>query len=334
MKVVIAVEATLPRPWNKPRIGLVLAAMRRPPLPATARLTALLAAVLTSACARPSPTAPESSEPASPSANQPERLEPTPAPALAARLHEAGYTGAFVVFDPARERLFVSDPELAERRLLPASTFKILNSLIALETGVADGPGFTLAWDGVDRGGAEWNQDLDLATAFRVSAVWYYQELARRIGPERMAEYVRAAEYGNADSSGPVDGFWLAGPLAISAREQVELLARLERWRADASGPFSPATVATFLDEVMVERRDSTAVIRAKTGWGRSQDLRDPARAGFQGHVGWYVGSRERAGARVYFALVLLSPDPAPPNFDDDRRTLAMALLDQVDTRP
>lgn len=245
-------------------------------------------------------------------------------PDLAAPLLAAGYSGVFVLLDPATQTLIVSDPELAERGFIPASTFKIPNSLIALETGVADGPGFVLKWDGVDRWAADWNRDHDLRSAFRVSAVWYYQEIARRIGEQRMAEWVTAADYGNEHISGGIDLFWLNGGLRISPREQVEFLRRVH----EGASPFSPTTVAVFLDEVMTEEQRDGLTIRAKTGWGRSQDFADPAAAGFEGHVGWYVGSvEEQDGSRVYFATLLLTPDPAPESFYGDRRELTRALL-------
>ena len=48
------------------------------------------------------------------------------------------------------------------------------------------------------------------------SVVWYYQELARRVGPERMQKWVTAFRYGNEDISGGIDRFWLESALRIS----------------------------------------------------------------------------------------------------------------------
>jgi beta-lactamase class D len=221
--------------------------------------------------------------------------------------------------------LIVSDPELAERRFIPASTFKIPNSLIALETGVAESPAFMLKWDGEQRGGPSWNRDHDMRSAFAESAVWYYQELARRIGEQRMAHWVTAADYGNADIEGGVDMFWLNGGLRISPREQVEFLQRIHT----GASPFAPTTIARFLDEVMIEARSEG--VRAKTGWARSQDFVDPAGAGFDGHLGWYVGSVEQAaGERIYFATLLLAPNPAPESFSSDRLELTGAVLREL----
>ena len=262
--------------------------------------------------------------------------EPTPAPLtvehrpeLAERIAATGYQGTFAVL--VGDRLIVSDPALAEQGMIPASTFKIPNSLISLELGVIDGPETTLAWDGVERWLPAWNRDHDLRSAFANSVVWYYQELARRIGRARMQEWLTAIDYGNATiGDGPVDGFWLNGPLRISAREQVEFLRRLHAGET----PFSPATVEAFLGEVMIV--DPKYGLRAKTGWADSSDFADPASAGFVGNLGWYVGSVEPApgGERVFYATWLIAPEPAPESFSEDRKTVSLELLCAVGHGP
>lgn len=296
-------------------------------------LAPALAAISICACAR-SPAAESSPEAPPPERSEAAGGEIEPELAVAVRVDEglagpiaaAGYEGVFVALDPEAGALIVSDAALAERRFIPASTFKIPNSLIALETGVADSPAFTLEWDGVERG-TSWDRDHDMASAFAVSAVWYYQELARRIGGARMAEWVEAADYGNADISGGVDSFWLNGELRISPREQVEFLRRVH----EGQSPFSPATVEAFLEGVMVVEPRAGLELRAKTGWARSQDFADPSAAGFEGHLGWFVGSRALApGRQVYFATLIFSPDPAPESFAEDRVELTLALLGEL----
>jgi beta-lactamase class D len=291
-------------------------------IPAIARIT-LLSIATVSGCAA-DPPAPALTDELSRESPRAPRVEHRPA--LAEPFAAASYEGVFIVLDPAHGSAITSDPKLAERRFIPASTFKIPNSLIALETGVADSPGFALAWDGVERG-YDWDRDHDLRSAFRVSAVWFYQELARRIGEQRMREWLVAADYGNADIAGGVDMFWLNGALRISPREQVEFLRRLH----EGDSPFAPEVVRVFLDEVMIDEQREGVTIRAKTGWARSQDFVDPNTAGFDGNLGWFVGSVEQAdGSRVYFALLLLAPEPAPETFSGDRRELAGMLLRQL----
>jgi beta-lactamase class D len=83
-----------------------------------------------------------------------------------------------------------------------------------------------IPWDRADRGDW-WNGDQAMTRAFRRSTVWFYQEVARRVGEERMREWVRRAEYGNTDIGAGIDRSWLEGDLRISTEEQVALLRRL-----------------------------------------------------------------------------------------------------------
>ena len=79
---------------------------------------------------------------------------------------------------------------------LPASTFKIVNSLIGLQTGKISNDSMVIKWDGVKRRVEEWNKDLTMYKAFRVSAVNYYQEVARRIGKDTMQYWLNSIKYG------------------------------------------------------------------------------------------------------------------------------------------
>ncbi|MGB1015227.1 MAG: penicillin-binding transpeptidase domain-containing protein, partial [Nannocystaceae bacterium] len=138
-----------------------------------------------------------------------------------------GFEGAFVLFDPANAIRREVNPEAAGIGHLPASTFKVPNTLIGLETGVIPDVTFSLPWDGKHRSVKPWNRDHDLASAMKYSVVWFYQEVARRIGESRMQQWVDRFAYGNRNIGGGIDEFWLAGELRISAREQVDFLARL-----------------------------------------------------------------------------------------------------------
>ena len=138
-----------------------------------------------------------------------------------------GFDGALVLYDLNANRYTRYNPEKCAERLLPASTFKIMNALIALETGAIPDENYIMRWDDTPYEIPTWNQDHTLKTAFRDSVVWYYQEVARRIGEENMQRYIDAVEYGNKDMSGNLDTFWLDGAIRVSADEQVELLKRL-----------------------------------------------------------------------------------------------------------
>ena len=203
--------------------------------------------------------------------------------------------GAFVLYNLNADAYVVYNRARCSQQFIPASTFKILNALIALETGVIADENEVIAWDGVDRGYAPWNQDHDLRTATEHSAVWFYQELARRIGRDRMQHYVDAVGYGNRDISGEIDSFWLEGGLRISPDEQIEFLRRLY---ADDL-PFSARSMTIVKDIITLEETDDYT-LRAKTGWAQR----------VHPQIGWFVGYVEKDGDVHFFATNVESATP------------------------
>lgn len=197
--------------------------------------------------------------------------------------------GSFLLVDGATEGSIRYNPERLRERFLPASTFKIPNSLIALETGVADGPDFFLPYDSAkapsqDWWPASWAQDQTMRTALRDSVVWYYQEIARRIGPERMRDDLTRFRYGNADLSGGIDRFWLAGGgLRISAEEQVDFLRRFHRGELGVS-----ERSTRLLKEILVLEETPEYRLSGKTGTFEVTPTRE---------TGWLVGYVERTGS-------------------------------------
>ena len=211
-------------------------------------------------------------------------------PAWADHFEERGVVGTFVLHRIGDDHVMVHDPARAQVRAIPASTFKILNSAIALETGVVADVDTVIPWDGIRREFEAWNRDQTLRSAIEVSAVWAYQELARRVGAERMAEHVAAADYGNADIGGPIDEFWLRGELRISAMEQLQLLASLINDRL----PFSPENQAA-VREILIRDEGPNWVLGHKTGTALATE---PV-------LGWLVGYTQHDGDTWVFALNL-----------------------------
>jgi beta-lactamase class D len=206
-----------------------------------------------------------------------------------------GFDDAFVLFDLNDNHYVRYNPQRCAERLLPASTFKIMTALIGLETGVIPDENYVIPWDGTLYQITSWNQDHTLKTAFQNSVVWYYQEVARRIGRERMQQYVDAVGYGNQDITGNLDSFWLDGAIRISADEQVEFLRKL--YQDDL--PFSPRSIA-LVKEIMLLEIDHAHQLRGKTGSGRMDSI----------YVGWFVGYEEVNGNVYFFATNITSTDP------------------------
>ncbi|MDQ8187373.1 penicillin-binding transpeptidase domain-containing protein [Pelagicoccus sp. SDUM812002] len=224
--------------------------------------------------------------------------EPTPQLLPVARdlLEKTGYRGTVLVYDFQEETHFASHPSIAEERFIPASTFKILSTQAALQSGVVADKDSILKWDGLERGRQETNRDLPLTTAFRISSVPHYQELVREIGPDRMLAFVNSIPYGNQDISGGIDQFWLTGALSISPLEQIEFLVRL--YQHDL--PFDPS-VMDSVKQMMLSPEDEPIRYAAKTGWAVLPESRN---------IGWWVGWAEKEGRRLFFATVLDSNQP------------------------
>ena len=135
--------------------------------------------------------------------------------------------GSFTMLNNSDGTITVYNMKLDTMRFTPASTFKIPNSLIGLETGVITNDSMVIKWDGIKRSNDDWNKDLNLREAFKVSAVPYFQEVARRIGKDTMQQWIDTLAYGNKNIAGPVDSFWLNNQLKISPDEQLGLLKKL-----------------------------------------------------------------------------------------------------------
>jgi len=149
-------------------------------------------------------------------------------PEVAAIFAGAAVDGAFVLRNADSNECMGFNRVRAEKRFVPASTFKIANALIGLATGAVASVDDILPYTGPAQPFiAEWKKDMGLREAMAISNVPIFQELARRIGLERMRESVRTLNYGNKTIGDSVDSFWLNGPLKISAIEQTRFLANL-----------------------------------------------------------------------------------------------------------
>ena len=138
---------------------------------------------------------------------------------------------------------------------LPASTFKIINTLIALEAGVIADENEIIRWPGETdtvRYGyrPDIYHDMSLKEAFKLSAGWVYVELAKKIGKNRYREFLTSSNYGNADVSINDPDFWNFGNFAISPANQIEVLIGVY----EETLPFSKGSFK-ILKEIMEEEQ-------------------------------------------------------------------------------
>lgn len=196
--------------------------------------------------------------------------------------------GCFVLLDNNNNTTYVYNKERAGKQFLPASTFKIPNSIFALDSKVIKDENEIIEWDGVQRSFKDWNQNINLSSAIKVSCVWFYQELARRMGFEKLDNYVNSCNYGNKNINGKVDTFWLEGDLRISAYQQIEFLKSFYFYKL----PFENNTI-DIVKKIIVNETTPKYKLSAKTGWA---DL-------VNNEVGWWVGYVEKDNNTYFFAL-------------------------------
>lgn len=210
------------------------------------------------------------------------------APELERFFRDKGVQGTFALLDPATDTVTVSDEARAKQRFTPASTFKIANSLLGLDTGAVKSVEEVLPYGGKPQRFKAWERDMNLRDAIKASNVPIYQELARRIGLEQMRAGMKKLGYGNMEIGDVVDRFWLDGPLAISAVEQTEFLGRL----VEGKLPVATEAVRAVKEITLLEKTD-TSELHGKTGWGMDAKQQ----------IGWWVGWVEREGKFYPFAL-------------------------------
>jgi beta-lactamase class D len=163
----------------------------------------------------------------------------------------------------------------------------------------------------------EWEHDMGLREAIKLSAVPIYQELARRVGQEKMRAWVKKLDYGNGEIGDVVDRFWLDGPLKISAVEQTHFLRRL----ASGDLPIQKSSLQAVTEITKVEESEGLT-LHGKTGWGMSSDPQ----------VGWWVGWIERDGTLV--ATFALNIDIPEKDAAAKRIPLARACLTELGLFP
>lgn len=206
-------------------------------------------------------------------------------------------TGCFALMNNGTGKFTIYNlPRYRDSSYVPASTFKIIHSLIGLQTGVISSDTMTIKWDGVQRR-PEWDKDLTMYDAFRVSAVPYYQEVARRIGKDSMQAWLDTLSYGTKKITSAVDTFWLDNTLKITPDEQLGIVKRLYFDQL----PFFKINQEKVKRAMLFE--DNTAYrMGYKTGWSGWDEKTGR-------HIGWLVGWIEENNHPYFYVLNIESSD-------------------------
>lgn len=207
-----------------------------------------------------------------------------------------GYEGTFIVKDLDDQKSFEYHKSLLDQKVAPCSTFKITNSLIALDCGAIKKDDSKMKWDGTKHSIETWNQDQDLQSAVTNSCVWYFQNIAKKIGRKRMESYLKKLQYGNQDCSGELTTFWLGdgNTLTINANQQVEFLSKLFEDKLPVS------------KKAMSETRELIKLkeVNGSTLFGKTGTYRNSV-------TGWFVGAVKKKERTFIFATKISAKENA-----------------------
>lgn len=196
--------------------------------------------------------------------------------------------GAILIYDVKNKTYYSNDFSWTKMGIIPASTFKIPNSIIALETGVIQNDSVIFKWNGEKRNFKKWQEDLTFKKAFQVSCVPCYQEVARKIGVNRMKTYLKKLNYpGMVFDTLTIDNFWLQGKSKISQMQQIDFLERLYFSKL----PISKRT-ENIMKNIMLIEKNKSYTLSGKAGWGMRNEINN----------GWLVGYLETNNSVYFFA--------------------------------
>jgi beta-lactamase class D len=206
-----------------------------------------------------------------------------------------GVNGCFVLFDEANNEFIRYNPAVCDSGFIPASTFKIPHSVIALEEGIVSDTNQVISWDGHVWPIKNWNQDQTLRTAVKYSCVWVYTGFAGKIGIDKYRKYVQEFDYGNKNLNGPPTRFWLAGEFRISANQQIAFLRKF--YHDDLL--VSKESIEKVKKLIVLEKGDDWT-LSGKTGGGVLNNT---------DYVMWLVGYFEKDNHPYFYALNFVSDD-------------------------
>ena len=203
--------------------------------------------------------------------------------------------GAILIYDLQKKTYYSNDFSWVKTGIIPASTFKIPNSIIALETGIIKSDSAIFKWNGEKRRFKKWEEDLTFKKAFQVSCVPCYQEIARKVGVKRMKSYLKKLNYkGMVFDSLTIDNFWLEGKSKFSQMQQIDFLQRLYFSKL----PISKRTENIMKDIMQIEKNDNY-ILSGKSGWGMRNEINN----------GWLVGYLEKDNSVYFFATNVEKPE-------------------------
>lgn len=197
-----------------------------------------------------------------------------------------GIDGTFVI--KLDSKTYIINQKRAATLYPPASTFKIYNSLFALDSRlVKNVDEIFYRYNGENVSFEVWRNDANLKNAMKFSQVPAFAQIARELGREKMQNYLNTLNFGN-KKIGKLDYFWLDDSLKISALEQLELMDKLSHFAL----PFSKTHQKQVKSIIELEKGKDYALY-AKSGLSKFDNS----------GVSWLVGFLEYKGNLYPFAF-------------------------------
>ena len=232
----------------------------------------------------------------------------------------------FAVIDFGKNNCRAINPQGLTQRYSPYSTFKIPHTLIALETGAVNAIDERIEWNQIKHPAKPfwpeaWKQSQALASAFKYSTVWYYQELVSRVKPVQYKEWLAKFHYGNQSFTPDSDEFWLNGELKISALEQLGFLHCLLNTLCGVK----PHTFSAFESIALQETKNGLSLY-AKTGAGPIDPHNNDG-----AFEGWYVGYIKNEKSELIAAFATYVEADNFTLLKDFRKDFSLRLLTDLE---
>jgi beta-lactamase class D len=197
--------------------------------------------------------------------------------------------GTFVLIEVGSEEPpLVYNIERARLRIPPADTYKILASLIFVETEIVSSLDEEITWNGEGRHVPLMARTQTLEQGFNKPVDWVYEQLGDDVGQDRMDVWIARAGYGNEDTRSLGGRMWRDGTLTVTPFDQAEFMAEL----FGEQHPFDRYAAFNVMDLMETE---------IGTGWAMTHH----AATAYADNVpyGWLVGSVETDEGVWAFAM-------------------------------
>lgn len=210
----------------------------------------------------------------------------------------------FILIDGSTSKIIREYGPGIEERVTPASSFKIVLSLMGYDVGILQDEQ-TPIWhfqEGYDNFLESWRQSQTPQTWMNQSCIWFSKIIALQLGLETIEQYLSSFEYGNQDFSagmilpGSINPAWVSSSLKISPKEQVQFIQKMIREKL----PISSNAIQMTKNLLFKEEISQGWKLFGKTGLGSAVDEN-----GKNLKVRWFVGWVEKGENFFPFSYLL-----------------------------